>query len=760
MFPWTDGLEESQRCGLVLTLPDVGDTEEGQSYATCNLQGKPMVTWFPAGSPAERFCVVFIWGNAEGDALQPIWIVADIPGPLPDDDIVTEACCYGLAGNHAAIGRGTPVVSYDAPQTAGTLMVLLFKQHQLSPTAPTSTLMSRDGFSIAAFAQRLNLGELMASRAVCFSATQAPVAAPACKPLAHCFGGVLNVHQSSPSTLTAALQQTAHGFPDRGLTIYDKAGKISRMTFSELWQRSMVISRGLGVRLHQGCSSALLQVPQMDHHFAAFWGCILHSVRPVAIAIPTNYGDGAQAVCKKIRNAWELLDAPPVISTTSHTDKVALLRVSADMDSMEILTVEDLEGVGRVGASDVAEANLDITAPGDVAFYQLSSGSTGIPKCIQITHAGVVAHIHGESQFCSISSSDVHVSFLPLDHVVPILTVHCCDVYHGCEEVQADVAWAITDPLRWLHLLSEHRATRTWAPNFAFKLIADALKTQVLPRQAFDLSCCRWWMNAGEQVTIPVCEDFLDQTSRFGVQRSTMQPAFGMAEACTCMTYNNHFDTQAAARLGRSTFVSLGPPVPGVEIRITDDANRTVREEVIGRFQIRGAVVTPGYVRNEEANQASFVGDGWFNTGDIGFIKEGCLFLTGREKEMIIIRGANFYCYEIEDIVNALPSVTPTFTAVVAAHDPHTGTEGFAVFCVPREAGAGKKASPELAKVASDVRGILVRHVGLTPSHIVPLLQEEFPKTTSGKIQRSQLARSLQAGEFDALLEALSSARC
>merc|ERR1712217_950312 len=231
------------------------------------------------------------------------------------------------------------------------------------------------------------------------------------------------------------------------------------------------------------------------------------------------------------------------------------------------------------------------------------------------------------------------------------------------------------------------------------------------------------------------------------------QPSFGMAEACTCMTYNNRFGERSAARLGRSTFVNLGPPVPGVEIRIADDTDQTLPEEVVGRFQIRGAVITPGYWKNAEANREAFVGDDWFNSGDVGFIKDGKLYLTGREKEMIIIRGANFYCYEIEDVVNALSSVTPTFTAAVSSHDPATGTEGLAIFFVPRNgSGSVRTIADEPLEVVREVRNTLVRHIGLTPSHVVPLAQEEFPKTTSGRIQRSQLAKALKAGDFDARL--------
>ena len=176
------------------------------------------------------------------------------------------------------------------------------------------------------------------------------------------------------------------------------------------------------------------------------------------------------------------------------------------------------------------------------------------------------------------------------------------------------------------------------------------------------------------------------------------------------MTYNNDFETAAASRLGRSAFVDLGPPVPGVAIRIAGEEGETLREEETGRLEIRGPVVTVGYLKNEEANAEAFKDSEWFNSGDVGFILKGRLHLTGREKEMIIIRGANFYCYEVEDVVNSLEEVVATFTAAVSLHDPSSGTEGLAVFFVPRRAAVE-------VEVAREIRSKLVRHMGLAPSH-------------------------------------------
>src|SRR5262249_39041977 len=154
------------------------------------------------------------------------------------------------------------------------------------------------------------------------------------------------------------------------------------------------------------------------------------------------------------------------------------------------------------------------------------------PKCIPETHAGILAHAFGSAQFCGYGPADVVVSWLPVDHVVPILTIHLKDVVMGCREIQASTPWVLSEPLRWLELLERHRATHTWAPNFAFKLVSDRLATsEAKPR---DLGAMRSFLNAGEQVTLAVVKEFLARMEPFGVKPSAMQPSFGMAEVCTC----------------------------------------------------------------------------------------------------------------------------------------------------------------------------------------------------------------------------------
>ncbi len=553
-------------------------------------------------------------------------------------------------------------------------------------------------------------------------------------------GGPLRI-PDGPATLTEAFLLTAQRQPARGLTYVLSQGNEIFETYGQILVRARRILSGLRAHGMKPGDAAILQIPNLQDHFAAFWACILGGIHPAVVAVAPTL-EKSSPVMMKLYNTWELLERPAVLTSAS---------IQASLKDFPTLAVESLEQ--HPEACDVHRPT-----PNDVVFYQLTSGSTGAPKCIQETHRGILHHVHGSAEFVGYREDDVILNWLPLDHVVPTLTVHLKDVCLGCSEVQVKTDAIIADPIYWLELIERHRVTHTWAPNFGFRIVSEALAANGSRR--FDLTSVKRFMNAGEQVTLPVVAEFLKYAQAFGVPEDAMQPAFGMAEACTCMTYQNAFSIAScthwvlkssaggtliqgnAGDRNSMSFIDLGPPIPGVQIRIADRGNQLLPEGVIGRFQIRGAVITPGYLHNEKANAEAFVGDGWFDSGDLGFILNGRLTLTGRAKETIVIRGANFYCYEIEDVVNRVEGVEPTYSAACAVDDA-SGSEGLAVFFVVRPSAGLSRAA-----VARATRSRVASDIGVTPAFLVPVSKEEFPKTTSGKIQRGQLKRSLMEGRY------------
>jgi amino acid adenylation domain-containing protein len=569
-------------------------------------------------------------------------------------------------------------------------------------------------------------------------------------------GGPLVLTEGAPKTLAEALVRTARTQKGKGIIYIQPDGSVAVQTYASLLEGARSLLAGLyaiGLKPHD---RVILHVEDLNDHLTLFWACILGGIAPVTVAVAPSYRE-VNSIVHKLYNAWELLDHPVILTAGHLVGPISGLLALFSADGLKIASVEELRNHPPTEPIHQSESH-------DLVFFQLTSGSTGIPKCIQETHRGIVAHIHGSKQLNGYVSDDVSLNWLPMDHVVPILTYHLKDVYLGCQQVQIRTDLILSDPLKWLDLIEAYGVTHTWSPNFGFKLVSDRL-AQVGGRN-WDLSSIKAFMNAGEQVTFPVVRDFLELVAPFGVPHQAMQPAFGMAEVCTCMTYRNQFDVNSGVhRILKSSlggmlkeadtedvttisFVDLGPPMPGVQIRIVNANNNLLREGVIGRLQIKGDIVTPGYLNNDSANREAFVGDGWFDTGDLGFILGGCLTLTGREKEMIIVRGANFYCYEIEDVVNRVDGVEPTFVAACGVDDPKTGTEGLAIFFVP------ETETPEgNLKLIRSIRTKVASHFGITPSYVVPLTKDVFPRTTSGKIQRGQLKKALVTGSLQEVLQ-------
>jgi iturin family lipopeptide synthetase A len=565
--------------------------------------------------------------------------------------------------------------------------------------------------------------------------------------------------------------------PTTGITYVD-AGRAMFETYAQLLasaRRTLGALQKLGFEPGQ---PLVMQISERQVHFHLVWGCILGGIVPVTIAIPPKY-EANNAIFCKLTGVIAQLDARHVMSSTCNVGALVQLLPSK-------VHVHDAAQLDRnVPDGEVVEATV---TPDDVVFYQLTSGSTGVPKCIPERHSAIISHIRHSIVHCEYRPEDVTLNWLPFDHVVPMLTFHLKDCYLGSSAVQLPTAQVIADPLLWMRTIEMYRVTHSWAPNFGFKLVAQAIE-KAGGAFTHDLSSVKWLMNAGEQVTAGVCDAFLNATRLPG---GVMQPAFGMAEVCTCMTYNNEYGPSSTLYVTKESlqandlcpvpagsvaetlaFMDLGPPSPGVEIRIcSDDGTTLLRERQVGHFHIRGPCVMQGYYNHPKANAESFVAGGWFDSGDLGFLHGGRLFLTGRAKEMIIIRGANYYCYEIEELVTQVQGTVPARVAATSIYNERIGTEELLVFFVPDEVAVqedevarlhldvGGRLDGALVELVSSVRTHITKVLSLTPKHVIPVTDASFHRTTSGKIQRGAFKKEFAEGVHAAAVSALAASHC
>ena len=598
---------------------------------------------------------------------------------------------------------------------------------------------------------------------------------PAASPPAHAVGPALVKEGLTPhdaTTMVSALEIAAKNAGEHKGIKYVEQGTCIFESYATLRDEARKVLHALRkLGLSAGAPLAM-QVTERKMHLHAVWGCALGGFPSLTVAIPPKYVAG-NAVVQKLLGVIAQVDARHLLASTANVQPLTALLPSH-------VKLHDVASLDTSGVEPDA-VPIHSAHPDDVLFFQLTSGSTGTPKCIPERHRAIISHIRHSAQQCAYTSDGVTLNWLPFDHVVPMLTYHLADVYLQRVAVQVPTAEVVGDPLLWLRTMSAHRVTHSWAPNFGFKLVAQADAAGAAAK--IDLSSVQRLMNAGEQVTAEVCDAFLACT---GLHPSVMQPAFGMAEVCTCMTYNSSYigggvGGSSTIRVLKSSlqakvlelapedvpsaqcahFMDLGPPSPGVEIRISAEKGWVLGERQVGRLQIKGPCVMGGYHNNPKANAECMLADGWFDSGDLGFLHQGRLYLTGRAKEMIICRGANYYCYEIEDSVMTVAGTLPARVAATSVYDENQGTEVLLIFFVPANPAGlvhlhshGVVLEPLKALVGA-VRSQVSSAFGLAPRHVVPVADADFHRTTSGKIQRGAFKKGFLGGVYATALSAL-----
>lgn len=525
----------------------------------------------------------------------------------------------------------------------------------------------------------------------------------------------------------AALAAGAAGAPGR-ITHVREGGDTVACSYADLCQQAERVLAGLRrLGLAPG-DPVILHLDDNADYLAAFWACVLGGF----VAAPLIPSSVPGSVTARLRAAWELCGQPPVI--------VGAAPAGLDGDwpwtpRPRLATVDSLRSAGQAPYAEGWHAS----GPDDVLTLLFTSGSTGIPKAAALTHRNVLTMIKGYIGLEGLNEREVTFNWMPLDHAAGLLAFHLRDVYLGCDQVHATPAAILADPLRWLDWLDHFGATCTWAPNFAFSLINDQLAAG--RRRDWDLSRLHHIMTAGEMIVAPTVRRFLALLGGHGLPPSAIHPSWGMSETSGGVTFSSDFRLTPAPGEGR--FVELGRIIPGAALRVVDDAGNVLPDGEPGRIQVSGPTVTPGYFRNPEADKAAFTPDGWFDTGDIGSLRDGRLTMTGRAKDIIIVNGLNYYCHEIEAATEEVPGVVVTCTAACAVRDGRD-TDALVIFyCTElREEVAAAKQWDAIRKHVTAVTGI-------SPQYLLPVGPGAIPRTETGKIRREKLRQLFDQGAFD-----------
>lgn len=556
-------------------------------------------------------------------------------------------------------------------------------------------------------------------------------------------------------TLPEALLMAAR-VPDRGTTYVRSDGTTDRQTYAELLNEALCLLGGLrGAGLRPG-NAVLVHHADNRNFVTTWWACALGGFLPTPVGTARDY-TGDNATVRKLRASWALLDQPLVVTDDDFRERVAGLAARwADGEALRVASPTSLAAL-----TDGKPADPYPARPDDPALNLLTSGSTGTPKCAHHTHRSIIARTYAAIDANGFTPDEVSLNWMPLDHVGGMVMFNVRDVVLGCEHINVPTELVIRRPIAWLDLVDRYRVTTTWAPNFAFSLITKcAAQIEV---GHWDLSNLVNICNGGEAVVPRTAWRFLELLAPHGLPPDAMVPSWGMSETSSGVTYSRIDardrsvgtisldpatleDTLVELPVGSVravTVCEVGAPVAGVSLRIVDEDGTVLPEGRVGRLHVSGTTILREYLRNDAANAASFTADGWFDTGDLGFLRDGCLYLTGRKKHMVIVNGVNYPAHEVEAVVEQVSSVRPACTAVCAVRDDDDDTDGIVVFFVPTDEAVG-----ELDRVLAGIRAALAADLALRPKWLIPVNELEFPRAPGGKVQRERLIEGLRAGRF------------
>lgn len=550
-------------------------------------------------------------------------------------------------------------------------------------------------------------------------------------------------------TLTGILDwHVAHHGDWVHITLYGEGERSQDISYRALQQEAQALAAGLLARGLSAGDRVAIMLPTCREFFAAFYGTIYAGCVPVPLyppARPSQLEDHMRRIAGIVANAGAVL-----LITDSRARMLGhLLRAQCEA-LRDVVTVEDLSMHG-------APTALPPVQPQDIAFLQYTSGSTGDPKGVILSHANLLANLRAMERASRITAEDVFVSWLPLYHDMGLIGACMGSLYVGFRLVLLSPLAFLARPSRWLWTIHRHRATVSAAPNFAYEICANKVDDREL--EGLDLGSWRIAYNGAEPVSPDTIEHFAARLARYGFRREAMTPVYGLAENAVGLAFPpsgrgpliDCVDRIALADDGsarpaelRDTrarrIVSCGLALPDHDIRIVDAAGSALAERRVGRVQFRGPSATPGYFGNRAATARLFDGT-WLNSGDLGYLAAGELYLTGREKDIIIRGGHNIYPQELEEAVGRLNGVRRGGVAVFPATDPDSGTERMVVLAETREENmtARNLLLAEINDLAIDLVGMPADDVMLAPPRTVL-------KTSSGKVRRAACRELYERG--------------
>ena len=541
-------------------------------------------------------------------------------------------------------------------------------------------------------------------------------------------------------TLVDVLDWHVTQHPDRPhIQMYQDEGGGDIITFRQLQTGAVKVAAGLQQLGLKPTEPVSIMLPSGPEYFYSFFGILMAGGIPVPIYPPARLSQLEDHMRRHTRILANCLT--PTLITVPEAKRVARLLKSRVPELRHIVSVAELSATDAIAAPPALSAN-------DVAFLQYTSGSTGNPKGVVLTHANLLSNIRAMGQVVKAGPEDVFISWLPLYHDMGLIGAWLGSLYYAMLFVVMPPLSFLTRPERWLWAIHHYRGTLSASPNFGYEYCLRRIEAEDL--KGLDLSSWRAAFNGAETVSPNTLQQFGKQFASYAFRANAMMPVYGLAESSVGLAFppldrgplidrieRNTFMRSGLARPAQADdrhaleFPSSGVPLPGHQIRVIDQAGHELPERKEGRLEFRGPSCTSGYYRDADKTQALFDED-WLDSGDLAYIANGEIYITGRIKDIIIRAGRNIYPHELEEAVGNIEGIRKGRVAVFGSEDVKTGTERLIVLAETHSTDP-----TEQEKLRVEINAFATDLLNAPPDEVVLAPPNTVLKTSSGKIRRA-----------------------
>lgn len=560
-----------------------------------------------------------------------------------------------------------------------------------------------------------------------------------------------------PTTLVEALDRNQD--PAKKITYISGQDNEREVSYPALKKRALGLLHHIQIKGAKEGDELIIHLAENEQFIDAFWACQYGAVVAVPLAIGTS--DGHR---QKVFNVFNKLRSAYIATTTKALKRLEVYALEHNKEQAFHEISQKAILLDRIESFDIAGVKADIQAE-KTAFIQFSSGSTGDPKGVVLTHKNLVTNLYGIIECSEFDQRDSFFSWMPLTHDLGIIGFHLTPLFVNIDQYMMPTDLFVRRPNLWLEKASEKKATILSSPNFGYRHVLKRFKPE--NQVNLDLSKVRIIFNGAEPISANLCREFNEIMKPFGLSETAMFTVYGLAEACLVVTFPYLSQPLSTVHILRNSLVSgqpavivkqaeknsvelvrLGHAITGTEMMIVNDQNIAVDDNIIGRVFIKGNNVTAGYYHEPALNEKLITTDGWLDTGDQGLINEEQLVITGRTKDLIIINGQNYYAPDLETVCEQVDGIELGKVIVCGILNTVDSSDEVVVFVLFR--GDLEAFYP----MQVSVRRILGEKSGLDVAHVLAI--PSVPKTTSGKVQRFALAEQFLNGHFNEQMAALT----